>query len=67
MESTNSIHNGKPYWAKRQQPPKKSYYLYWEPSKNSWYISETLGSRTGMILFRYSLSLIILKPGLVYF
>ena len=52
MESTNSIHNGKPYWAKRQQPPKKSYYLYWEPSKNSWYISDTLGSRTGMMKFR---------------
>jgi len=52
MESTNSIHNGKPYWAKRQQPPKKSYYLYWEPSKNSWYISDTLGSRTGIMTLK---------------
>ena len=49
MESTNSIHNGKPYWAKRQQPPKKTYFLYWQPNKNTWFISETLGSTSGIV------------------
>merc|ERR1719277_2436573 len=49
MESTSSVHNGKPYWAKRQQSPKKTYYLYWEPNKNTWFISDTLGSRSGIM------------------
>ena len=47
MESTSSLHSGRPYWAKRAQSPRKTYFLYWEPSKKTWYISDTLGSRTG--------------------
>jgi len=52
MESTSSVHSGKPYWAKRQQAPKKTYFLYWQPSKNTWFVSETLGSRSGIMVMQ---------------
>ena len=50
MESTSSLHSGKPYWAKRAQSPAKTYFLYWLPRKNSWYISEILGKSQGKLI-----------------
>lgn len=46
-EGARSVHATKPYWKK--VTPRKTYYLYWVPTKHTWYISDILGKNKGLL------------------